>query len=211
MMGIARDQAYSLLEAIPQQSTPHTSRRINFATADLGKQIVPDDDKQIAPKQGKEVTPGDGKQFAVNNDETENIIKGKGDSHHFPKHRSWRLKWLLVIGTVLLIVVLAAVLGGVLGTQHGTRHKSSSTASPEIPSNASTTSPAVASQRNIAALSFALNSVNNTRLYFQDDVGQIMEAGNSDTNTTWSVRGTGISGKNGSTMLQQFHAQIFLW
>ncbi|KAL8827857.1 MAG: hypothetical protein Q9191_002938 [Dirinaria sp. TL-2023a] len=204
-MAIARDQAYSSLEVIPQQFTPYTSQKEKFVTADLEKEAVPDDGKQVSSKQGEEVTPENGKQCALNSDGTEKIIKGDLDTHenssnHFPRHRSWKTKRLLLIGAVFLIVILAAVLGGVLGTRHGTRHKSSSTASPEVPSNTSNTSSAVPSQRNIAALSFALNSVNNTRLYFQDDVGQIMEAGNSDTNTTWSVRGTGINGKNGSTI-----------
>ena len=55
-------------------------------------------------------------------------------------------------------------------------------------------------QRNIAALSFISDSVNNTRVYFQDDVGQIMEAANSADNTTWSINSNGIRRKNGSAI-----------
>ena len=108
-----------------------------------------------------------------------------------------RKKWILFVGAVGLIAVLAAVLGAVFGL----RHTSSATVSPNRLSNSSVMSPSARPpQRNIAALSFALNSVNNTRIYFQDNMGQIMEAANSASDTTWSINRTGIGGKNGSAI-----------
>lgn len=112
-------------------------------------------------------------------------------------HQVHQPKWILFVGAVGLIAVLAAVLGAVFGL----RHTSSATVSPDHLSNSSIISPSTRPpQRNIAALSFALNSVNNTRIYFQDDMGHIMEAANSAANTTWSINRTGISGKNGSAI-----------
>ena len=115
---------------------------------------------------------------------------------HQPSRR--KRKWILRVGVVgLIAVVLAAVLGGVLGS----RHRSSATLLPSPPSNSSVIYPSAAPpQRNIAALSFALNSVNNTRVYFQDNAGQIMEAANPAANTTWSINKIGIGGKNGSAI-----------
>ena len=112
-------------------------------------------------------------------------------------HQPSRRKWILFVGAVGLIAVLAAVLGEVLGP----RNTSSATVSPNRLSNSSFMSPSARPpQRKIAALSFAFNSVNNTRIYFQDNMGQIMEAANSAANSTWSIRRIGIGGKNGSAI-----------
>lgn len=98
---------------------------------------------------------------------------------------------ILFGGLVGLIAILVAVLGGVLGS----RHKRSATASLTSPSNSSATFPsATPPQRNIAALSFTSESVNNTR------VGQIMEAANSADHMAWSINRTGFGGKNGSAI-----------
>ena len=112
-------------------------------------------------------------------------------------HQPAMRKWIVFVGAVGLIAISGVVLVGVFGS----RHTSSSTESPNRLSNSSVISPSARPpQRNIAALSFALNSVNNTRIYFQDDAGQIVEAANSAANTTWSINRTGISGKNGSAI-----------
>ena len=196
-MALDRNHAYSSLEAIPQQFMPHTSQQDKCLNEDTGKQVVPDDGKQAAPD--------DGKQCAVNSDDTEKITNAildthENNCHHFPNHQPWRIKRLLLFGTVLLIIILAAVLGGVFGTRHGTRNMNSSTG-PESPSNLSTTSPPTApSQRSIAALSFTLNSHNKTRVYFLDNSGQVMEAGTAEPNTTWRIRALGVNGKSGSSI-----------
>ena len=124
-------------------------------------------------------------------------------------HQPSRRKWIRFVGAVgLIAVVLAAVLRGVLGS----RHKSPATVSPSPPSNSSVISPSARPpQRKIAALSFALNSVNNTRIYFQDNAGQTMEAANSAANTTWNINKTGIAGKNGSAIAAAVSRPDFPW
>ena len=132
-------------------------------------------------------------RMAAGGDQAYSTLEAVPHQVHQPSKR----EWILFVGAVGLIAILAAVLGGVFGS----RHTSSATVSPDRLSNSSVMSPSARPpQRSIAALSFALNSVNNTRIYFQDDVGQIMEAANSAANTTWSINRTGVSGKNGSAI-----------
>ena len=132
-------------------------------------------------------------RMAAGGDQAYSTLEAVPHQVHQPSKR----EWILFVGAVGLIAILAAVLGGVFGS----RHTSSATVSSDRLSNSSVMSPSARPpQRSIAALSFALNSVNNTRIYFQDDVGQIMEAANSAANTTWSVNRTGVSGKNGSAI-----------
>ena len=208
-MAIGRDQAHSSLEVSPQQSMYQMNREKRPPPTDLGKHVVPDDGKQsrvnsdrpLSTDVGKEFVPDDGKRSRVNSGEIG--VTTKGDIHtyyvggHVREHQPSRRKWLLSVGAVALVVILTAVLGGVLGS----RHTRSATASPTSLSNSSATSlSTIPPQRNIAALSFTLHSVNNTRIYFQDNMGQIMEAANSAENNTWSINRTGIGGKNGSAI-----------
>ena len=184
-MGVSRDQPYSTLEAVPQHPVYQAYRQEKPLPTDLGKQVAPDDGKQYAVDSG-------GIELAAKEDFHAHDFSG----HHVQAHRPSRKKWILLGGAIGLITILAAVLGGVFGS----RHKSSVTASLTGPSNSSATSPSAAPpQRNIAALSFASNSV-NTHVYFQDDVGQIIEAASSADNTTWRINRTGIGGKNGSAI-----------
>ena len=193
-MGAGRDRTYSTLEAVPRQIVYQTYQQEKPLPTDLGK--------QVAPHEGKQVSLHDGKQHMGNDDGIE--VAAKEDSyayhygdHHVQVHRPSRKKRILVGGAIGLIAIFAAVLGTVLGI----KHKRSATTSSPSPSNTSVESPpATPPQRNIAALSFASNSVNNTRVYFQDNVGQIMEAANSADNTTWIITRTGIIGKNGSAI-----------
>ena len=154
----------------------------------------PDTEKQVVPLEGKQVVPL-GKQH---------MVKHWGD-HHVNFHRRSRKTWILLGGAVGLIVIIAVVLGLVFGL----RHKRSGTTPVNSPLNSSAvpgpvparpSSPTSPPQRNIAALSFASESVNHTRVYFQDKLGQIMKAANSATDTQWSINGTGIIGKNGSAI-----------
>ena len=211
-MAVVKDKAYSSLEPVSQQFPYHASRQGKPPPENLEKQVVGDDGKQVDSGNGKQVVLDDSKQVVLDDGEQGSVDRYQFEkftrwdpdihdvnSHSTPSHNSWKSKRLLLIGAgaILLIIILAAVLGGVLGS----RHKSSSTTAPTSPSNLSASSPpAIPPQRNIAALSFTTNFVNNTRLYFQDDAGQITEAGNSETNTIWSIKGTGIDGKNGSAI-----------
>ena len=212
-MGANGDGVYSTLEAIPQQNVHQTYRQEKPLPIDLGKQFAPDDGKQPVHQTyrqekalpidlGKQVVPDEGKQYMLSICDDEVVEKQDFyardfNGHHVQAHRSSRSKWILFGGTVGLIAILAAVLGGVFGS----RHRSRAAAPLASPSNSSATSLSVTpTQRNIAALSFASNSVNNTRVYFQDKVGQITEAASSAENTTWSINRTGVRGKNGSAI-----------
>lgn len=189
------DQAYSKLEFLPysQLEVAPQHRIQKPLPTDLGKQVVPEDGKQHALERGEiEVDPNG--YFPAQH---------VGDPQEDPQvqiHRSSRMKWMLFVGVVSLVFVAAAVLGGVFGSRHK-NHGTAGNASSNNHSNASiSSSSARSTQRNIAALSYSLNSVNNTRVYFQDDDGQIIEAANSADNPKWSISRIGIGGKNGSAM-----------
>ena len=185
------DQAYSQLEALTygQLEVAPQHRREKPLPTDLGKQVVPEDGKQHALERvGIEVDP--------NGNFTAQYV---GDPQ-VQIHRSSRMKWMPLVGVVSLAVIAAAVLGGVFGSRHKS-HGTVRNASLTNHSNASiSSSPARSIQRNIAALSYSLNSVNNTRVYFQDNDGQIIEAANSADNPKWSISRIGIGGKNGSAI-----------
>ena len=185
-MDAGRDGPYSALEVVPHQYVHQMNQQYIPPPPDLGKQVVPLEGKQVVPLEEKQVSLDDGKQH---------MVKYWGD-HRVNFHRPSRKKRILLGGAVGLIVIIAVVLGLVFGL----RHKRSGTISVTSSSNSSAV-PAPAPPRNIAALSFASElSVNNTRVYFQDNVGQIMEAANTANDTKWSINGTGIIGKNGSAI-----------
>lgn len=184
-MVAGRDQAYSTLEVVQQGPRSQADRQWKPLPSDPGKQVNPDCGKQY-------VENNVGLELAAQKDQI--------DVRHIPARRFFkrkRSKRIILGGVIGLILIFAAVLGGVFGS----RHKSSARASLNITSNSSATSSSVTpTQRNIAAVSFTSNSANNTRVYFQDDVGQIMEASNSAGNTIWNVNKTGIGAKNGSAI-----------
>ncbi|KAL9036679.1 MAG: hypothetical protein Q9214_006029, partial [Letrouitia sp. 1 TL-2023] len=61
-------------------------------------------------------------------------------------------------------------------------------------------SPPPPPKRNIAAISFNHNSVDNNCVYFMDIQGNIMEAANSEKNFTWHVKKIGHGAKSGSAI-----------
>ena len=187
-MDAGRDGPYSALEVVARRYV-HQMNQQDIPPPDLGKQVVPLEGKQVVPLEEKQVSPDDGKQY---------MVKDRGD-HHVDFHRPSRKTRILLGGAVGLIVIIAIALGLVFGLRHrrsGTKPVTSSSNSSNVPAPAPTSPP----QRNIAALSFASESVNNTRVYFQDNAGQIMEAANTANDTKWSINGTGIIGKNGSAI-----------
>ena len=179
-MDAGRDGPYSALEVVPHQYVHQMSQQdIPLPLPDLGKQVVPLEEKQVSLDDGKQ-----------------HMVKYWGNHVNF--NRPSRKTRMMLGGAVVLIVIIALVLGLVFGL----RHKRSGTTLPTSSSNSSAlpSSPTSPPQRNIAALSFASESVNNTRVYFQDNAGQIMEAANTANDTQWSISGTGIIGKNGSAI-----------
>ena len=201
-MGAGQDRAYSALEVVPHQCVHPINQ--------LGKPLPTDLGKQVVPHEGKQVSLDDGKHHIVDDGGIQSVAMGDSyahdhSDHHIQIHRPSRKKWILSGGAVGLTVIIAVVLGLVFGL----RHKRSGTTPVIRPSNSSSipapappiSSPPISPlHRNIAALSFASESVNNTRVYFQDNVGQIMEAAKSAKDTKWSIKGTGIIGKNGSAI-----------
>ena len=183
-MDAGRDGPYSALEVVPHQYVHQTNQQDESIPTDSGKQVIRHEGKQVIPHEENQVSLENGKQH---------MVKHWVDHHVQPSKRNR----ILLGGAVGLIVILALVLGLVFGL----RHKRSGTTVATSSSNSSAVStPNSPPQRNIAALSFASESVNNTRVYFQDNVGQIMEAANSARDTKWSINGTGIVGKNGSAI-----------
>lgn len=168
------DEGYSTLEPLSQQRE------------DPGKQVIPEYDSRPALSDGRG-------ELDTKNDKYLQEINGR----RFPAQRFNKWKWILGGGVTGLVVILAAVLGGILGS----RHKHSSRDTSNGPSNSSNeSSSALPTQRNIAAVSFTSKHINNTRVYFQDKSGQIIEARNSADNTTWSTHKTRIRGKNESAI-----------
>ena len=201
-MGAGQDRAYSALEVVPHQCVHPINQLDKPLPTDLGKQVV--------PHEGKQVSLDDGKHHIVDDGGIRSVATGDSyahdrSDHDIQIHRPSRKKWILSGGAVGLIIIIAVVLGLVFGL----RHKRSGTTPVTRPSNSSSipapappiSSPPISPlHRNIAALSFASESVNNTRVYFQDNVGQIMEAAKSAKDTKWSIHETGAIGKNGSAI-----------
>lgn len=185
-MDAGRDGPYSALEAVPHQNVHHMNQPEPIPP-DFGKQVVPLEEKQVYLEEGKH-----------------HMVKDCV-SHHARLDQSSKRNRILLGGAVGLIVILSLVLGLVFGLRHKrsettvatSSSNSSAVPAPGPPMSSPPNSPP---QRNIAALSFASKSVNNTRVYFQDNVGQIMEAAKSAKDTKWSVNGIGIVGKNGSAI-----------
>ncbi|MCJ1422269.1 hypothetical protein MMC29_000149 [Sticta canariensis] len=189
------DQAHGTLEAVSQQS--------RYNDEDQSKPLPSDPGKQVAVNGGPQRI-GDGGDLEVDPKVPlkEDVGQQKVRVHHILGRSLSARRLIIICGITGLIVVIAAVLGGVLGSRHkSSSDKNSVTASGTSPSNSSATSPFVTpTQRNIAAVSFTSNSTNMTRVYFQDNVGQIMEASRSENNTRWSINKTGFGGKNGSVI-----------
>ena len=180
-MAIGRDQADSALEAFLQQSLPF----------DQEKQLAVEGEKQLAFDGGKQWI-GNEVNGELEVASQENIDRRNTQADQVlaqrPSARRW-IKWG-GISALILLIILGAVLGGVLGS----RHQSSVTASSASYLSVTPT------QRNIAAVSFTSNSANTSRVYFQDDEGQIIEASSFEPNMTWSISKIGIGGKNGSAI-----------
>jgi hypothetical protein len=180
--------AYGTLEAVHPGCLPY--RQEYPFPSDAGKQVVPDYGKQpVIYNKGSH-----GIEVAAKDD---SFAQGVG-GHHVPAPRASRRRLLIIGGAIALAIILAAVLGGVFGSRKSSHSATASTTPTRSPPNSSATTIPV--QRNIAAVSYSSNSVNNTRVYYQDDLGQLMESANTADNATWSISGTGTFGMNGSAI-----------
>lgn len=151
----------------------------------------------------------------VNSQKTglEVVVQEQGSSQYsaspdtqYPLQR--RRKWLLCGGIAVILIVIAAALGVLFGSRAHRKSSSNSLSSFSLPtsSNASSSLPScnpittVHNQRKLAAVSFTVNSVDNTRIYYQDNAGEIVEAANSAKDNTWINNKLGFFAKNGSAI-----------
>lgn len=186
-------QDCSGLEAVTNQHYSHDTPSFE------GMQVVPDSGIQVNfQKTGLEV---------VQNDHNPELCSDTAPgAQHLQSPRSRRLprKWLCSGGFAIFLIVAAAVLGGVLGTRANSKLPSaSSSTTPSSSSDHSTTVNAdnpVQSRHNLAALSFALDSVDTTRVYYQDNAGEIVEAATSTEHSEWIHNNLGFFAKNGSAI-----------
>lgn len=165
------DRDYSTLEAVNLGYQP--LRNHETPTADSGKQVVTDN-------AGKEVIKpyNDGIELTSN----QQYSTATKDYHELlvdeQQHPERSRKWWWIGGVILLLVILGAVLGGVLGTRKGSKSSSS-------PPGSNSTTPSNATLvHNIAALALETGTVENTRIYYQDNAGMLFEAAKSD-NSPW--------------------------
>lgn len=196
----------------------------------LGIQVVPDYGAQVhyQPTLPEPVTNGQPPDLSPDLSPDSHPVH-PGDQHHQSQRPRWpRRKWLIFGGITFAVVVLIGVLGGVLGSRAAKKSSSTkfgissslstpsssppssspsssltSSSSPPSSSNASSLPNAgspVERQYNLAAVSFPTNSVDNTRLYYQDNTGEIVEAATSSKNSSWINTNLGFFAKNGSAL-----------
>lgn len=176
------DGNYSTLEAVTPEHEP--------------SRLTSDPDKQVAfDGQEKHVVPH---VAGLESAGQQHLQPWTDQNHHEPQTNEQRSphrnrKWLWIGIAALLVIILAAVLGGVLGSRAS---GSSATSGSDSPSPSNST---VAYSRNIAAVSYAFDNINNTRVYFQENNGALIEAANSATNATWGLSTVG-SFKNESAL-----------
>ncbi|KAJ8067294.1 hypothetical protein OCU04_004652 [Sclerotinia nivalis] len=131
------------------------------------------------------------------------------------ERRPW--KWYILGGLIALVVIIAAVVGGIVASKKNNTANvngvagevssfnsssptsSASNNSPTSTNTASSVSSTVAPfQRNVAAISYASNNVNNSRVYYQDNQGHILESHNNASSEIWSTSHI-VTAKNGSS------------
>lgn len=189
-MAFRSDQDHSMLEPV---TNPRFTHRNPFPE-NPGMQVVFDDGIQVNfQKTGLEV-----------------VVQDQDSSQYPPNSDTQpRRKWLLLGGIAAILIVVAAVLGGVFGSRANQKSppEKFSTLSPSPSLNASSPFPSfdaittVQSQRKLAAVSYAVKSVDNTRIYYQDNAGEIVETANSaKDSSTWNNTKIGFFAKNGSAI-----------
>lgn len=129
--------------------------------------------------------------------------------------KTWsRRKWLLVVVLVMtlaLIIIIASVIPASSKPTTSSTSESTSTLAVTSGSVTSSTTQSTATKaptsnliRNIAAVSYTSDSVNTTRLYYQDNSGQLIEAitsnSSSSTTPTWTTNKLNYTANNGSAI-----------
>lgn len=194
-MASRHGQDHSTLEPVTNQLFTHH----NSLPENSGIQVVCDNGKQVHfQKTALEVVvqDQDSPQYPANLDAQYDVP---------PQPRR---KWLLYGGIAAIFIVVAAILGGVFGSR--ANKKSPPRSSDTLSSSTSLYAPSpfptssgiatVQSQRKLAVVSYAVNSVDKTRIYYQDNAGEIVEATSSAKDNTWTNIKLGVFAKNGSAI-----------
>lgn len=139
--------------------------------ADVGKHVVSYSDHDGGGMESMDVH-----SLPIDQHYQESPIFQKKDSRR-------KRRWILFGGAIVLIV--GAIVGGVLGGLKP-RHPPRNSIPAATTSNSTSSSNITASQRyHIAAATFELGSMNNTRVFHQDN-GSIYEVSSPATGTTWT-------------------------
>jgi len=156
------------------QTQRQNSTNMREVLPDAHEQIVPYSCKEFISPADKQVVPDASKQMVISRDGLEatpysdTLSPPIGGRSILPNNspKSSKRRWIALGGTLGLLMVLATMLGGVLGS----RHKSSIPPSLQLNTNLfASIVLARSSQRNIVAFIYALNSINNIYVYFQDN------------------------------------------
>jgi len=190
-------EAHSTLESIIHQRHQHNGQLLE----DPGMQVVPEDEKQVKVNDtGLEVD-----NTGIEVDDTGIEVVPKNDLYNQPfdryhKSSNSRRKWLIIGGVATLMIVVGVIVGGVLGSMSKDNKSDIVATTSPSPSPSVSAAAAIHYQSKIAAISYASDSVNYTRVYYQDNTGEIVEATNSAENSTWDSSGLGFFGQNGSAL-----------
>jgi hypothetical protein len=181
----APPEEYSTLEAVLPGALPNQSDRP--FPSDPQKEVVVVFEKEIgALNEGIEVTKGP--RVVV-------IDADSAEAQRKPIPRSSRLKKIVWAFAIFAVIILIAIIGGILGTRHGRSNQAG-----EATTNTTRTAPPAPIRGGLAAVSYTTNSLNETRVYYQDNSGQIMEAAGSAGNTSWNTQGLGFSARRNSAI-----------
>lgn len=193
-MAATNDPGYSTLEYVPP--TEFYNKKENALPVYSGLQVVPETPKEA------HIT-SDGLEVAPKHDAP--VYNGSGDADHVlpppPQPAKSRRKWLIVGGVVLLLAIIGGVVGGVMASKSSKNSNTADTSAAAISdagssssststySSSGTAKPTATTQprRNIAAVSWNSSPANQTRMYFQNNAGEIVEAVVAGSKTSSSV------------------------
>jgi len=178
-------EQYSTLEAVLPGALPHQNDRP--FPSDPQKQVVVVFEKEIgASNEGIEVVKGP--RVVVHEDDFT-------ESQQTPPSQSSRRKRILWPVAIVGALIVISIVGGILGSRH-----SLSVPAGEAKTNTTQKNLSAPIRGGLAAVSYTANIVNETRVYYQDTLGQVMEATGSAGNASWNTRGLGFSARRNSSI-----------
>ena len=217
------DQGYSELKTVTNQRCDHDPSVPESSEI----QVMSDNEKQVNyDKTGLKVVAN----HQHSNFDSDLYPASLRNENH--QSQPSRRKWLIFDEISVLLMMIAAILGGVLGSRINDKSSSasfsflsfSSPSSPSSPSSFLSSSSSSSSsfssslsdanvlfqpQRKLAAVSFLRDSIDHTRLYYQDNAGEIVEAARSTKDIRWMNTKLGFFTKNGSAIGAAFSQPSF--